>query len=204
MIKPSWILFLFCTLIAGQDLQNRSIAHLQVDVSKHWFVPAWSITNLRVKAPNNTNVFVGVGFRGKSWWVEQMVQKQWNGDGGLTALDTRVVKRWGQKQKTVSYFEAGPFLSQKGFFWSSYTDTVVWRKLGLGVGTENVHKPGPDMVAIGPRVALSLGRFAGFDISTTGEFRFVPFEQPTKIGGHPREIRLYVLFNKRIALADRK
>jgi len=189
---------------SAQDLQNRTLAQVALDFSPHKYIAVKSATNLKSQTSNNTNLFMGFGYRGKSWSLEVMAQKQFNSNGGFWAQDTRLVKKFGNQKKTTLYIEATPFLTQKAFGWSAYLETGLWKKFSAGGETENVDRPGPDVASLGPRISRSLGCFAGFDVSATGAFRFDPLRQPSKVTGHPHEIRFYLVFNRRIALTDRK
>lgn len=210
-----WTLVLLIVFeMQAQDLQNRILVQVALDFNQHGYIAVKSITNLKSQTPNNTNVFVGLGYRGKSksWWLEGMLQKQWSQkvEGrleiktSLWAADARLVKKFGKKQKTVLYVEATPFLSQRAFGWSMYGETEVWKKIAVGTETENVNKPGLDVIALGPRMSRRLGYFAGFDVSAAGAFRFDPLQQPSKVSGHPHEIRFYLVLNRRFALTDRR
>lgn len=202
-MKTYMLLFIGSVAIA-QDWQNRTLVQTALDFSPHKYIAVKSISNFKNQTPNNTNIFLGLGYRSKSWSLEVMVQKQLNANGGFWAEDTRFIKKFGKIKKTTLYLEATPFLSQKGFGWSAFGETEVWKKISVGVETENINKPGLDVVSLGPRISRRLGRFAGFDVSATVAFRFDPLWQPSKVTGHPHEIRFYLVFNRRIALTDRK
>lgn len=193
-------LALFVLPVLAQDLQNRTLVQAALDISSHKYIALKSITNLKSQTPNNINLFLGIGYRGKSWSLEVMVQKQLNANGGFWAEDTRVVKKFGKKQKTTLYLEATPFFSQKGLGWSAYCETEVWKKFAVGTEIESINKPGPG----GPRISHRLGHFIGFEVSGTGAFRFDPQQRPSKVTGHPHEIRFYLVFNRRVALTGRK
>jgi len=180
------------------------VAHLQADISQHLFLLTWTNLNLRSQTPDNSNLFAGLGYRQKSWWLEGMAWKQWGPSGGLWGADVRFRKQFGVRGKTVLYFEPAPLLSQKGFYWFLDCDTEVWNKFSVGAETENINRPGPDAMAVGPRISRSLGRIGGFDVSGTLAFRFDPLQHPGFISGHPHEIRLYLIFSRRFALTDRK
>lgn len=198
-MKTYMLLFIGSVAIA-QDWQNRTLVQTALDFSPHKYIAVKSISNFKNQTPNNTNIFLGLGYRSKSWSLEVMVQKQLNANGGFWAEDTRFIKKFGKMKKTTLYLEATPFLSQKGFGWSAYCETEVWKKFAVGAEIESVNQPGPG----GPRVSRRLGHFIGFDVSGTGAFRFDPLQRPSKITGHPHEIRFYLVFNRRIALTDRK
>lgn len=188
------LLGFFCALAAAQDWQSRNVVHLQIDLEKNWFISLWSITNLRTETPNTTNLFTGIGRRGRGWWLEGMVQRQWNPKGNQWMLDARFDKQSGRWHL---YAEASPFLTRKAFYEFVIVERRTWKGLALGVETENLHQAGRDTVQVGPRASRKLGRLAGFDVSLAGAVRF------SLIGGHT-EPRLYLIFNRRFALTDRK
>ncbi len=191
------VLFLaICLTIpaSAQDWQTRDSLHVQADVSKNWFVSGWSVTNLRTETPNNTNLFAGAGYRGKNWWLEAIVQHQWNTKANQWMLDFRFNK---QTERWRLYAEVSPFLIKKAFYEYVIVERRTWKGFSFGAETENTHQIGPDMIAIGPRVSRKLGRFAGFDASAAIAVRLSP------VGGHT-EPRLSLTFNRRLYLRDRK
>jgi len=174
--------------LLAQELQNRSIVHLQTDMNKQWFVPVWSVTNIKSRSPNNTNLFSGIGYRQKTWWLESMVQHQWNGKANQFMLDFRFDKQSGPWH---AYAEASPFLTNPKF----YEFVILERKIGKGwsVGgeTENVHQSGKDVFAIGPRTGHKLVTWSGLDVGLSGTFRINPVNSRT-------EALLYLVFNRRL------
>lgn len=193
MRKELLWLFLSSTLSA-QDWQNRNVVHVQADISQKWFVAGWSITNLRTGTPNNTNLFGGLGYRGKAWWLEGMVQRQWSSKGNQVMLDFRFDKQAGRYH---FYAEGSPFLTKKAFYEFVIVERRTWKGFALGAETENVHQDNRDTVQVGPRASRKLGRFAGFDVSMAAAVRLSP------VGGRT-EPRLYVIFNRRITKESRK
>ena len=178
----------------GQDWQNRSVVQAQMVVSPNSFLTVKSITNFRSETPNNTSLFAGIGRRGKSWWLEGMIQHQWRAVGNQWMLDFRFDKQAGSWHL---YAEGSPFLTRKAFYEFVIVERRTWRGFSVGGETENSQQTGPDILAIGPRVSRKLGNWAGFDVSLAGAIRFSP------IGGYA-EPRLYLVFNRRFALAGRK
>jgi hypothetical protein len=179
--------------VSAQDWQTRDAAHVQADVNQHWFLAGWSVTNLRTQTLNNTNLFGGAGYRGKDWWLEAMAQHQWT-KTNQWALDFRFNRQTGRWRL---YAEVSPFLTKKAFYEYVIVERRTWKGFSFGAETENTHQPGPDTIAAGPRVSHKLGRFAGFDASAAVAVRFSP------VGGHT-EPRLYLVFNRRLYLRDRK
>lgn len=196
VIIIGWILLVWLGWfrVSAQDWQTRDTVHAQADINRRWFVAAWSVTNLRTVTLNNTNIFAGIGYRGKDWWFESMVQHQWNNKANQWALDFRFDRQAGRWHL---YVEPATFLTKKAFYEFVIVERRTWKGFSFGAETENTHQPGPDTIEAGPRAGRKLGRFAGFDVSAAAAVRLSPN------GGHT-EPRLYLVFNRRVALRDRK
>jgi len=179
---------------SAQDLQNRSTLHLMVDLNSRWYAVVWPITNIRAQTPSNFNLFAGAGRRGKNWYVETMVQKQWNSKGGLWGLDFRY-RRQAANRLSV-YLEPAIYPRERVFYEFAIVEYRVWRKLNLGGETENKHQPGQDVLAAGPRVSYPIGRLWGTDFMIGSAFRLA---SPGR-----NEIRIYFNATRRFALTDRK
>src|SRR3989344_4041226 len=180
--------------LSGQDWQNRSVVQVQIDVSQRAFLAVKSISNLRSETPNNTNIFAGVGVRGKSWWLEGMVQHQWRAGSNQWMLDFRFDKQAGRWHW---YVEASPFLTRKAFYEFVIVERRTWKGVSVGGEAENNQQIGRDDIGVGPRESRKLVHCAGIDVAFSGAVRLSP------VGGHT-EPRLYLVFNRRFALTDRK
>jgi hypothetical protein len=185
---------LFVSLLSAQDLQNRTAAHITTDITERWFVAVWSITNLRTQTPNNTNLFVGIGYRGKAWWLEGMVQKQWNANAGLWSVDARFRKQL--TSRFSLYVEPSVLLPRPAFYEFVILDALVWEKLTVGAETENVHRQSKQSIAMGPRVSYALGERWGFSLSTTLAYRLSPTGKD--------EARVYLVLSHRVKRKGRK
>src|SRR3989344_5689520 len=173
-----------CSLpVVAQDnvAQGRFIFHPTKEFSKHWFVAAWVIGNTRQKTPDNINVFAGIGYRGKRWWVETMIQSQWSRTGGEVGVDCRLQVLLGKRASL--YIEPAVYFHSPSFYEFVYLDYRAWGKLNLGVETENIHRVGPDVIALGPRISYPLWQNGRVRVALAGAWRFRPKE--------PNEIRLY-------------
>lgn len=168
----------------GQDLQNRSILKITSDLNQKWYGVAWGIGNARQIAPNNINLFAGVGYKHKSWWLESMAWRQWNNSGNLLALDFRFQKQW---KKDRLYIEAAPFISRRGFYHFVIYEHRTWRKFNLGGETENILRPGRDSWGAGPRVSYPIGTIGRAKATLTLSYRTRLHEED--------ELRLYLIFN---------
>ncbi len=186
--------WLLACCLQAQDLQNRSTLHLTADINDRWYVVVWPIANIRARSPSNFNLFAGAGRRGKNWYLEAMLQKQWNGKGGLWTLDFRY-RRQATSRLSV-YAEPDIFLSRRAFYEFVIVEYRTWWKLNMGGETENAHQPGKDVLAVGPRISRPLGRFWGTDFVLGAAYR-------TASPGH-NEIRIYLNATRRFALTDRK
>ncbi len=179
---------LFAVSASAQDLQSRTVAHITVDLTDRWFVPVWSITNLKTQSPNNTNLFFGLGYRGENWWVEEMVQKQYSSVGGLWSVDSRF--RW-QKQRIAVYVEPAMLWTPSPALYEFVTvEERLWRGLSFRQETENVHRLSRQSVAVGPGLSYNLGQHGGWDVGVAGAYRFSPTGK--------NELRGYFVFSKRI------
>ena len=182
-----FILFSLASAFA-QDWQNRDAVHGQADVASKFFLAGWLIPNFWTETLDNVNLFGGVGYRGKDWWLETMAQHQWNSKQNQWALDFRYDRQIGRWHV---YAEGAPFLTKRAFYEFAVVERQTWKGFLFGAETENVHQPGPDTVAVGPRAGRKLGRVAGFEVSAIAAVRLSPN------GGHT-EPRLYVVFNQRV------
>lgn len=184
------LVFVFGLTLFAQDLQHKTVLHVAADVSDRWFIPIWSISNLRTQNPNNTNIFVGVGYRGKDWWVQGLAQHQWNRSGGLWSADARFRKQMG---RVSLYVEPSVILSsKKAFYEFVIVEERVWKGLALRQETENVHHLGKDSIAAGGGLAYSLGAWYGCDFSTALVYRVSPTGKD--------ELRAYLNVTRRVRL----
>jgi hypothetical protein len=175
--------------LLAQDIQNRTGLHVMADINDHWFIPVWSISNFRTQSPNNTNVFAGLGYRGgkevvslisptilydpKSWWwVEGLVQKQWNRSGGLWSVDARYRRQF---NRVSVYVEPSLIFTPKTAFYEFViVEERVWKGLSLRQETENVHRPGKDTIAVGGGIGYLFPRWRGCDIAAAVVYRASP------------------------------
>lgn len=156
----------------AQDLQNRSVVRVSLDVSEHVYLPIWSITNLKSQSPDNSNIFAGIGYRDKSWWTEGMVQKQWSASGGLWSVDGRFKK---QKGRFSIYAEPSVLLMpRRAFFEFVIVEERVWRGLALRQETENTHTLSKQKIAVGAGGSWSFAQHWGWDFSLAAVYRFSP------------------------------
>ncbi len=188
------ILFTICmTLVAlpgfsqEQTPQTRLVFHTVADLNSNWFVTNWTIGNVRAKAPDNINIFPGVGYRGKTWWTEAMVQRQWSPAGNSWAIDFRY--NVSLSDRLSLYAESAPLLTHHGEYEFLILDVRAWRKLAVGVETENVHMAGRDSLGAGPRVSAPVATFGKYSLALGGvyQIRHTAADIP----------RLYVVLNRR-------
>ncbi len=172
--------------VFAQDWQNRNVVHISVPVEGRWYIPFWSLTNFREKTGRNTNLLSGVGYRENNWWLEGMLQHQWNQTKGQWMLDMRYDRQY---KNWHTYSEIAVFLNRKALYEFVVAERRTFRGFWLGVETENLHQPGPDAAQLGFRGSRRLGRFLGFDVSFAPALRF------SLIRGHT-EPRVYLIFNR--------
>lgn len=185
------ILAFLCSVMClpAQDLQNRTVMHVMADVSDHWFVPVWSISDFKSVSPNSTNLFTGLGYRGKTWWLEGLVQKQWNSSGGFWSADLRFRKQLG---RVSLYLEPRSIIRPKSAFYECViVEERLWKGLSLRQETESVHRAGKDSIAAGGGLTYSLGRWQDFDFATALVYRAATGKD---------ELRVYLNINRRIRL----
>lgn len=183
------IAFVFTAgVLLAQDMQNRTVMHVMADISDRWFVPVWSISNFKQQSSDNTNIFTGIGYRGKTWWVEGLAQHQWNRSGGLRSTDARFRKQVG---RVSMYIEPSVILApKKAFYEFVIVEEKLWKGLNLRQETENVHRPGRDTITVGGGLGYSFPRWRGYDIATTLVYR-------VSLTGKD-ELRLYLNVTRRI------
>lgn len=168
MRKVLLLSMLLSMVVNAQDLQNRDAVHLQADISKNWFVPVWSITNLRSQTPNNTNLFGGVGYRGKDWWVEGMVQRQFSpATGGQWMLDFRYDRKTGPWH---FYVEVSPFITKPAFYEFVFVERRVWKRLGFRLKTENTNRLSGQKITAGGGPTWDFGKHRGWDIGAAADY----------------------------------
>jgi len=184
------MIFVLAGLLPAQDMQNRSVLRLVVDVNDHWYIPVWSITNLKTESPVNTNIFAGVGYRGQSWWVEGLAQKQWSPSGGLWSADARYRQQFG---RVSVYVEPSVIRFPKAAFYEFVTvEEKVWKGLSLRQETENVHRLGKDSIAAGGGMSYVFGSWRGCDATIALVYRASPTG--------PDELRTYLVVARRFRL----
>ena len=168
------------------DLQNRSIVHIQADVSKRWFLAGWTIGNVQRLGTDNINLFGGIGYRGSNWWLESMLQRQWRENGRALLQDNRFQLNAG---KVSFYAEMALFLDRRAVYEMVIVERNVWRRFNAGIETESVHRPGRDSVGAGPRVGATVGSFGNYRLATALAYRVRRQDN--------NELRLYLVLNRR-------
>ena len=172
------------------DLQNRSILPIQYDTTPHSFVAGWIIANPRYYGNNNINALLGIGFRGQRWWFETMIQKQWSQKGGNVLSSNRFSYSFGDKASL--FLEVAPFLNETetcAVYDMIIFEKRIWRKLNLGIETENVHKKEKDSIGLGPRISIPLKSLG--DVKTSFAIAY------QMRSGETDPLRFYLVFNKR-------
>jgi len=175
---------------SGQSPQVRPVVHVQADLSEHWFLPVWSVTNVRGKLPDNTNLFAGLGYRQGAWWVEVMVQRQWGTSRNEWMPDIRVQARPSSK---LSVFGEWAYpISQKAHYNMVIVDYHISSRWGVGVETENLHRPGRDLLGAGPRISFPVFRVSQSSLNFAVGYQVRPREKDV--------VRFYLVFNHRMEL----
>ena len=125
-----------------ESVQLKVVAHPRYFLESEKqgvFLAGWSITNTMSGIKDNTNIFLGIGYAGKNWAIENMVWKQWNPTGNQFHLDFRFTAR--PTSKINLYLEGAPRLDKKGFYDFVIVEAREIKSLSLGVETENIHRP---------------------------------------------------------------
>lgn len=169
------------------DYQNRIILHEQADVNNNLFLAGWVINNGQVYGTSNINLFGGVGYRGKKWWFESMIQRQWSAKDRKLLWDNRFQSQLGKKSSL--YVEVAPFLDRDAVYDMVIFEQNVWHKLNIGAETENVHKPGKDSFGTGPRVSVPLAEFGKYKLAVALAYQLRRQET--------NALRFYVVFNRK-------
>lgn len=190
-----WVILLQLTsaapLLQAQDnlAQLRVPVHVTKDLSEKWFLTSWVIGNVKQAQPNNLNFFGGVGYRGEKWWLEGLLQRQWNGNKSQWQLNFRFNEQIGKRISL--YAELYPLSSRHTFSETAILDYRLARKWKVGVETENVHqKSRRDSYGGGPRLSYQI--LARDKVTTwlTGTYHF-------RSSGEPNFFRVYLLTNIR-------
>ena len=179
--------------LSGQDLQNRTVIHFAAELNSRWYLAGWSVTNLKTQTLNNTNLFAGLGYQKKNWWLEGMLWKQYNSRGGLWGADFRFRRQL--TKKLSLYVEPAILLTAPGFYEFVIVEYRAWNKLGVGAETENTHRLTRQSIAAGPRASYALGKLRGADFTIALTYRFGPTGR--------NELRLHFGATRRFALTDR-
>ena len=184
------VLFITLTLLCnlptfGQDMQNRTILKLTAPLSKDLYAVGWIIGNARLKAPNNINIFCGIGYKKQNWWFESMILRQWSHVGNNLLLDFRFQKQFANR--STLYIEQSPFLNKHALYNFFIFEHPLWYKFNIGGETENILKAGKNSLGAGPRISRPLGTIGKTKVVMALSYRMRPQE--------PDELRLYLVFN---------
>ncbi len=166
----------------GTDSQVRFLIHPTIQMNQHWFIAVWQIDNLKAKATNNANLFSGLGYRGRTLWIEGMIWRQWSSASNQWVIDVRFQKKF--RDRITLYIEPSPFLSKRAFYELVVLETRAWWKLNFGLETENTHRAGPDSFGLGPRISFPILAKPHFKLALAAVYQF-------RLGGEPNVIRLY-------------
>ena len=131
--------------------QLRPIGHFKFPLGKGFYAVTWTTGNAMANKPDNINLFSGVGYGTRSWWLETMIQKQWNRAGGRTFLDFRFYSTLPAKMDV--YLETAPVINGRGLYETWTLQRKVGRGFWAGLESENFHQPGRDVLAAGLRAS---------------------------------------------------
>ncbi len=175
---------LFC-LAQSPRPQVKFVTHATVPQDPGWYPTAWSITNVRDEAPDNTNLMLGVGHRSKGGWTEVMLQKQYAFHTQQWFVDTRFFRKL--SPRTSLFVEVSPFLGKRAV----YNFVRVERRVGpinLMVETENTWRRGKlPILGAGPGISLPARKLLG-------RMKFAPAVAWQLRHNDPDFIRVYLAF----------
>ena len=157
LVLAAVVLF-FPGLAASQQLQSRLIVHPTYGDSSGLFLAAWNITNLRQNLPDNTNLFAGLGYREKDFWMEALLQFQWQWTSPGNHKWYGNVRFSGRTGEAFQfYFEAASSLTDKNTYYASFfLERKATERLSVGAETDNSFSPGANSVGLGPRASFAL------------------------------------------------
>lgn len=181
---------LHSSLGMGQDnlAQLRVPTHIIVNLTQHWGVAVWEITNIRQSQPDNANLLFGPRYRWSEGWMEALAHRQWSSTGNQWQLDLRFNQ---QLTKRLGFYgELYPLSTKHTFAETAVVDYRVWQKLKVGGEMENTHKKGPDSYGGGPRVGYQIFERGRLNTTVVGTYHF-------RGPGEPNFFRVYVLTNLR-------
>ncbi|MEK7151543.1 MAG: hypothetical protein AAB784_02435 [Patescibacteria group bacterium] len=168
------------------DFQTRPIGHVQYDLNKKLFVAGWVIGNGQYYGTSNINILGGLGYRGKDWWLESMIQRQWSEKDRKLLWDSRFQQKF---RKSSLYVEVAPFLDRRAVYDMVVFEKLAWRNLNFRLETENIHKSGRDSLGVGPGVGWSFGSLGSVKVNGAVIYQFR--RQETDV------LRFYAIFNHR-------
>jgi hypothetical protein len=180
------VVLMACPCFA-QDLpkvQGKVVVHATVPSEPGWFLTGWSITNIRQDATDNTNVMFGVGKKLENGWIEIMAQRQYSVRSNQWFADFRLSRKLADK---VSLFvEIAPFLETKALYDFFRLEYRLGR-INILAESENIHRPGRDLIGIGPGLSLA-------PIKLVGKIRFAPVVVWQMRPNDPSWVRFYFAF----------
>ena len=153
------LLFISASAETQESAQIRAIGHIRHFINSEAkesgiFLAGWSVKNAMSDIPDNTNVFLGVGYAGKKWSIENMIQKQWSNAGSAFLLDWRFTAK--PSPRISLYLEGAPMLDKRTFYELVTIDVRIKGPFSVGLETENIHRVGKDTLGFGPRVSVPL------------------------------------------------
>jgi len=165
------LLLAFATPCFAQEtaVQLKTVVRPTIELTKEIYIASWNITNLRQNASDNTNFMLGLGRKGKNWWFEAMLQRQYSLSSNQWFLDFRyqAVLPGGYKL----FVEAAPFLERKALFHFIRLDRKVGR-VYLGAESENIFRENNDSLGIGPMVTFPAVNLKAVKINPTLAYQF--------------------------------
>jgi hypothetical protein len=146
-------------------IQGKVVARAPIPTEPGWYPAAWSITNIRQEAPDNTNLMIGIGRKMTNGWVEVMAQRQYSLHASQWFVDFRLQRQL--PLKLGMFVEVAPFLETKALFTFVRIDKPLIGRFNLVMESENIHREGIDSWGVGPGFSLK-------PMQVLGRLRFAP------------------------------
>ncbi len=178
-------LFFIPSVVSAQQMHAKPVIHPSIQVSEHFYLTTWLITNIRQDVPDNINLFPGVGFRTKSWWVEGLGWKHWTAKGSATAMDLRF---GASHPRAVFAGEVSRFFKTGDVYTFASLEKPVTNRLRVGLETENFFRE-KNSLGGGPRASYVLGKAWGGPLVTSIAYQVRKDEADV--------LRIYLVFHPR-------
>ncbi len=165
LIIAALILFVPSLCLAqGVQEQAKVATHATVSLNSHVSLAGWVIEFPKNDAPDSLNLIGGVGLKGKSWSLENMLWRQLSAAGNQWGLDFRFNR---PLKNGFLYMEVAPYLTKQAVYHDITVERRVIGRLSLGGEMENTYQAGKDSLGGGPRMSFLLAKTAHYRLVTS-------------------------------------